>query len=159
MRWSELSEDGATLSLPAERVKNNKPHDIFLSPAAREIIAAMPRIAGSEFVFTTTGDRPVNGFSKAKARLDRMMPGVAPWRTHDLRRTTASGLQRLGVPLPVTERILGHVSGSFAGIVGVYQRHEYRDERRVALERWATHVAGLVAGREANVTPIAARRA
>jgi hypothetical protein len=50
------------------------------------------------------------------------------------------------------------VSGSFSGIVGVYQRHEYAEEQRIALERWAAHVAGLVAGKPAGVVPIRGRR-
>jgi len=58
----------------------------------------------------------------------------------------------------VTEKVLNHVSGSFAGIVGVYQRHEYEPERRAALDHWADHVAGLVSGKRATVTPIHAGR-
>jgi integrase len=153
MRWSELSEDGATLHLPAERVKNKRAHDVPLSALARNIIADVARIAESPFVFTVTGRSPVSGFSKAKARLDDAM-NIPPWRTHDIRRTVASGLQRLGVPLPVTEKILNHISGSFAGIVGVYQRHAYEEEQRVALERWAAHVENLAPGRGAEVLPI-----
>ena len=158
MRWDELSADGATLTIPATRTKNKKPHDVMLAPAARDIIAAQPRIGASPFVFTgRTGATAASGFSKAKARLDELMRSVPEWRTHDLRRTVASGLQRLGVPLPVTEKVLGHTSGSFAGIVGIYQRHEYREERRQALERWAAHIEGLVSGRAASVTPIRSR--
>jgi integrase len=66
------------------------------------------------------------------------------WVFHDLRRTVASGMARLGVNLPVIERVLNHVSGSFAGIVGVYQRHEFAEEKRAALEKWAEHVERLV---------------
>ena len=156
MRWSELSDDLTTLQLPADRVKNKTPHDVPLSPMARDVIAAVPRIAGSDYVFTgRTGATPVSGFSKVKARIDALMdPDVAPWVTHDIRRSVASGLQRLGVPLVVTEKILNHQSGSLAGIVKVYQRHEYAAEKRAALERWAAHVEGLVCGESASVTPI-----
>jgi integrase len=66
--------------------------------------------------------------------------------THDLRRTVATGLQRLGVRLEVTEALLNHVSGSRAGVVGVYQRHTWSDEKRAALDAWARHVERLVAG-------------
>ena len=119
MRWDEVGPDGTTLTIPAARTKAKRPHDVMLSPAAREIIAAQPRIGDSPFVFTgRTGVTAVSGFSKAKGAIDALMPGVAPWRTHDLRRTVASGLQRLGVKLEVTEKVLGHHSGSFAGIVG-----------------------------------------
>jgi integrase len=142
MRWAELSADGTTIHLPAERVKNKRAHDVPLSPLARNIIADVARIDDSAFVFTLTGRSPVSGFGKAKKRLDAEM-NIAPWRTHDIRRTVASGLQRLGVPLPVTEKVLNHVSGSFGGIVGVYQRHDYEVERRVALERWADYISAL----------------
>jgi len=159
MKWAELSDDLATLKLPAERVKNKTPHDVPLSSMARDVIAAVPRIAGSDFVFTSprTG-RPASAFSKAKAAIDALMgPDVPPWVTHDIRRTVASGLQRLGIALPVTEKILGHEGGSFGGIVKVYQRHEYATEKRAALERWAAHVEGLVSGAPASIVPIRRR--
>src|SRR5262245_23437137 len=160
MKWAELSDDFATLKLPAERVKNKTPHDVPLSPMARDVIAAVPRIAGSDFVFTSprTG-RPALAFSKAKAAIDALMgPDVPQWVTHDIRRTVASGLQRLGIALPVTEKILGHEGGSFGGIVGVYQRHEYAAEQRAALERWAAHVEGSIPGASAGVVPIRRHR-
>ena len=84
---------------------------------------------------------------------------IPPWTIHDLRRTCAAGLQRLGVPLPVTERVLNHVSGSFGGIVGVYQRHEYADEKREALERWAARVEQIVCGQVARVVTLPRARA
>jgi integrase len=95
---------------------------------------------------------PFNGWSKAKAALDARS-GVANWRLHDLRRTAATGLQRLGVRLEVTEQVLNHVSGSRAGIVGIYQRHDFANEKRAALEAWGEHVEAIVEGRapESNV--------
>jgi integrase len=97
-----------------------------------------PLNAGAEHVFTVTGKTPVSGWSNAKRQLPALDP---PWVIHDLRRTVATGLQKLGVPLQVTEAVLGHVAGSRAGIIGIYQRHEYADEKRAALETWARHVA------------------
>ena len=145
MTWAELTDD--TWSLPASRTKNGRPHIVPLSRQARDLIAGVHRVAGAGYVFTTNGSTPVSGWSKTKKRLDAKMLEAAraedakavipPFTIHDLRRTAAAGLQRLGVPLPVTERVLNHVSGSFGGIVGVYQRHEYAEERRDALERWA----------------------
>ena len=74
-------------------------------------------------------------YSKNKRRLDALLPSDMPaWRLHDLRRTAASGMARLGINLPVIEKVLNHASGSFAGIVGVYQRHSFADEKRAALE-------------------------
>ena len=65
---------------------------------------------------------------------------------HDFRRTAATNLQKLRVPLEVTEAILGHVSGSRAGIVGIYQKDDYAPEKRAALEVWGAHVMALVEG-------------
>jgi integrase len=66
---------------------------------------------------------------------------------HDLRRTLATGMQRLGIRLEVTEAVLNHVSGSRGGIIGVYQRHDFLDEKRQALEAWADEVESIAAGR------------
>jgi integrase len=100
------------------------------------------RFADSDFVFTGTGRSPISGFSKVKRQLDALIAAenggpIAPWRLHDLRRTGASKMPRLGVALPVIEKILNHTSGSFGGVVGVYQRHSFADEKRQALETWA----------------------
>jgi integrase len=94
-----------------------------------------------------------NGWSKAKAAQD-VKSGVTNWRLHDLRRTMATGLQRLGVRLEVTEQVLNHVSGSRAGIVGVYQRHDFALEKRAALDAWADQVFATIDGSMAmgNVT-------
>ena len=77
---------------------------------------------------------------------------IPEWRFHDLRRTAASGMARLGINLPVIEQVLNHTSGSFAGIVGVYQRHSFADEKRKALEAWARFVECLtVESRTGNI--------
>jgi integrase len=73
---------------------------------------------------------------------------IEPWRLHDLRRTLATGLQKLGVGLQVVEAVLGHVSGSRAGVVGIYQRHSYDAEKRAALETWGAHMIVLVEERD-----------
>ena len=167
MRRGELSKDGATWTVPGERTKNHRTHFMFLPPLAREIIATMPRVEGA-FVFSTTGRSPISGWSKTKAQLDKLMLAVARegaesdsaevaiprWTIHDLRRTCASGMQRLGVRVEVTERCLNHLSGSYQGIVGTYQRDPMLDERREALQRWADHVAGLVSDSSSNVVTL-----
>lgn len=129
-----------------------------------------------DLVFSTTGRAPVSGFAKAKARIDAAMLAIArkaaiddgqdpddvnltPWTFHDLRRTMASGMAALGVKLPVIERCLNHVSGSFGGVAGVYQRHQFADEMRAAFATWGDHVDALVSDAPvSNVTPLAARR-
>ena len=151
LRWSEIQD--ANLHLAGERTKNGQPHNIPLSLLAVDLIEACPRVLDSEFVFTTTGKTAVTGWSRAKQSLQDASK-VQDWRIHDLRRTVATGLQRVGVSLQVIEAILGHVSGSRAGVVGVYQRHSFDDEKRVALDRWAAHVEGLIKKTPANVVPL-----
>ena len=77
---------------------------------------------------------------------------IAHWTLHDLRRTLATGLQRLGVRLEVTEAVLNHISGSRAGIVGVYQRHDYFTEKREALDAWAKEVIRLARAQQSKRT-------
>jgi integrase len=92
-------------------VKTDQPHEIPLSAAAIVILESVPRIADSPFVLTTTGNTPSNGYSKGKRLLDALLPQEMPaWRLHDLRRTVASGMARLGVDLPVIEKVLNHSS-------------------------------------------------
>jgi integrase len=168
MRWDELDLENRLWTLPAERVKNGERHEVPLSDAAVEILKALPRIKTTKgFVFTTTRDAAVSGFSRAKDRLDAaivasLANGAKPpehWTFHDLRRTMASGMARLGIQLPVTEKVLNHTSGSFRGVVGVYQRHSFSDEKRAALNVWAAHVAAVVSGEhQANVVSLATRR-
>jgi len=153
LRWSEIN--GGNIELQGARTKNGAPHVIPLSAPARAIVEDLPRIAGSEFVFTIEGLKPISAWSRAKARLDEIA-GIAPWRIHDLRRTTATGLQKLKTPLTVTEAVLGHTAGSRAGIVSVYQVHDYADEKRVALEAWAGHIETLLGQRASNVVSLKA---
>jgi integrase len=99
----------------------------------------LPRFVGSDLVFTTTGTSPISGFGRAKGRIDSMMQG-SEWRLHDLRRTAASGMARLGVAPHVIEKVLNHVSGEISGVAAVYNRHGYDAEKREALEKWSDQV-------------------
>jgi integrase len=155
--WAELSPDRQVWTVPASRAKNGKDHLVPLSAAARDLLPEESHAdeCGSGLVFPGQRGTPFNGWSKSKAQLDKDS-GVTGWRIHDLRRTLATGLQRLGVRLEVTEAVLNHVSGSRAGIVGIYQRHEWASEKRAALDAWAEHVMALVRGLNAagNVTAL-----
>lgn len=173
MGWGELKRDGALWVIPKARAKNNVASEVPLSVPAIAILDGLARLAlgldddepvkawpKAGFVFTTTGKTAVSGHSKAKARLDRQIVAdlrkqaeeaghdpseieLEDWRFHDLRRTLATGLQRFGINKEVTEAVLNHVSGSISGIARVYQRHDYKDEKRAALGRWAQHVAAI----------------
>jgi integrase len=159
VRWDEINKEQRLWTLPAERVKNGVRHEVPLSDAAMGIIVTLPHIKTTKgFIFTTRRDAAVSGFSRAKDHLDAAIAAALPhgdgqidnWTFHDLRRTMASGMARLGIQIPVIEKILNHSSGTFRGIVGVYQRHSYSEEKRKALEVWAAFVQSVVAGRSAT---------
>ena len=162
MDWSEIEFDDASWVIPAERSKNGIAHIVPLNAqalAVLEVLGAKNRRRG--LVFTTTGKTAVSGISKFKRRLDDAMLDLlaetaaeaglaadevklAPWRLHDIRRTVATGLQKLGVRFEVTEAVLNHVSGAKSGISGVYQRYGWDVEKTAALAAWSRCLDGLV---------------
>jgi integrase len=148
--WAEFDLKTRIWTIPAERAKNRGAHIVPLSEAALDVLKSLPRSNSSDLLFPAIGnpDAPASGVEKAVQRWRKEISKafgkpVPHWRLHDIRRTVATGLQRQGVRIDVTEAVLNHTSGSRAGIVGVYQRHEYTDEKRKALDAWAQHVAGL----------------
>ncbi|MBY6119812.1 integrase arm-type DNA-binding domain-containing protein [Mameliella alba] len=159
LRDSELRGD--LWHLPAERVKNGRSHDVPLSGLVLEEIATLERIKGADLLFTTTGTTAPSGYDTAIKRLRREMARIASeetgedveiphWTFHDLRRTCATGLARLGIAVRVTEAVLNHVSGSGGGIVAVYQRHDFAHEKRSALNAWSRFVLDLYAPEDRN---------
>lgn len=150
--WAELDIENATWELPAERAKNDEGHRVPLNALALNEILAVPRTKRG-LLFTTTGTTAVSGFSRAKRRLDAYMLQImktraaergedaedvvlAHWRLHDIRRTGTTNLQALGVQIEVTEAVINHISGSTAGVAGVYNRFKYDPQKRSALEAW-----------------------
>jgi integrase len=147
MEANELSDDLSMWTIPGARTKNHREHQVPLAPLAREIIAKTKRLDGCKFVFSTTGRSAISGWSKVKARMDELMEGVPPWRIHDIRRSTATGMGELGIPPHVVELVLNHISGARAGVAGIYNLSVQMGERRAALEAWAEHVQALVGER------------
>lgn len=149
---SRAEFDGDTWTIPSDRAKNGKAHLVPLSSPARSLIEGLPIVDGSSKLFPVASnpEASVNGFSKGHPRLLREMakimnvPKVEHFVLHDLRRTVATGMQRLGVQMPVTEAVLNHISGSRSGIAGVYQRYDYQREKRDALESWAAELMSIV---------------
>ena len=168
MSWSELDLDAGIWTIPGARTKNGREHRIPLAPQAiafldRRSVATTKGSLGyadKDLIFSTTGTTSPSGFSKSKRALDLRMAEILgskwdvkaeafvggrfkPWRLHDLRRTCATGMENLGVDTRVVETALNHVSGTKAGIVGVYQRAEHRDAVRAAFQAWDAEVAKL----------------
>lgn len=149
--------------LPADRTKNKRPHIVPITGAVRDALDAIERVDGPMGLYhTTNGRTPLSGFNKGRGYLADRMAEIASneagrhveiphWTFHDLRRTAATTMARLGIPVRVTEAVLNHVSGTGGGIVGVYQRHDYSDEKRRALEAWAQFVLSQCAD---NVVPL-----
>lgn len=164
LRWEELNRKDLLWTLPGERAKNGEPNRIPLNELA---VAILDEVAGSAIwprsgrMFTTSRGGRFTGYSKGKIKLDLLMSqdGREPlpdWRLHDLRRTLATGFQRLGVRFEVTEAVLNHVGGSRAGVAGIYQRHDWKDEKRAALHAWASKIDKIVAASDepSNVVEI-----
>jgi integrase len=112
------------------------------------LLSEIPQHEHGAYVFSTTDGRvPISGFTKNKKRIDDAVKAagheIAPWTIHDLRRTAATGMGALGVAPHVIELVLNHISGTRAGVAGIYQRAEMLPERRRALEQWAHHVERL----------------
>jgi len=86
---------------------------------------------------------------------NRPLPVEVPdWRLHDLRRTATTGMARLNFPPHVVDKVLNHVSGTIRGVAAVYNRFEYLEERRAALEAWGRYVDNLVSFPVPNVVAI-----
>jgi integrase len=153
MRWRDLDFKEKIWALPREATKSDRAHIVPLSPLALEIIKTIPKQDKVDWVFTTTGKTPVSGFSKAKAKINKLvnaaraiqeLEDMPPWRIHDLRRTVASGLARLKTPQIVVEKVQNRATGEGAGVAGVYNRYSYMEEREAALNAWARHIEMLV---------------
>lgn len=178
INWIELDRASAIWTIPVDRAKNGVAHIVPLAPDA---VAELDRLAlvsqaktkekepdaqrwpKAGFILTTTGRTPISGMTKAKAALDeavkeaRKGQSIAHWRIHDLRRTIATGFQRLGVRFEVTEATLNHVSGAKGGVAGIYQRHDWKEEKRSALGAWARHVRAIATSNDApNVVSLRA---
>jgi integrase len=173
MRWVDIDEGERIWTLSSEMTKAGRAHVVPLSPLALEILDEVKeatRLLRGEpengkpptYVFTTRADRPISGYSKAKARLDKAvaaarredgLPALDPWTIHDLRRTVGTGLGKLGILRFIIARVLNHADRT---VTGIYDRHEYLAEKHHALDAWGTYLGNLIAPAGANVVPMRA---
>jgi integrase len=173
--WAEFDLAGRVWTLPRELCKNGKAHVVHLAPPAIEIIEALPRRADTGLMFSTNGARPVSGFGHASQRLAAAMlkrrktelleagkareaadAAMEHFTIHDLRRTAATGMARIGIAHHVLDRVLNHTSGKISGVGAIYNRFEYLAERQAASEAWSRHVESLVRPVPSNVVPLSA---
>jgi integrase len=160
-RWREFDLDKTLWTIPAERMKANGAHAVPLSNEAMKILEGVYHFNKGDHLFSTTfGVKPVNGFSKAKDMLDEAMlehlPGApVQWVFHDIRRTMRTGLSALPVSDLVRELVIAHTR---PGLHKVYDQYAYLDEKRQALELWATRLRSIVTLPADNVVAIAAVR-
>jgi integrase len=144
--WREIDLDAKTFTVPPERFKSDRTHIVPLSDRAVAILRQLPRFKVSDrvsdgYVFTTTsGKKPVDGFSKMKLALDGAMKAILgetklePFTIHDLRRTVRTRLSELRIQPVVAESVIGH---SLPGLLGVYDQFGYLEEKCDALQKWA----------------------
>ena len=171
MAWADIDLDEKVWTIPAEVTKAGRVHVVPLSPAAVDILRSLPRkvaknakgaLEPSPHVFTTYGSAPISGYSVAKKALDRLvsaaraeagLAAIAPWTVHDLRRTAATEMARLGVSRFTISRVLNHSDRS---VTGIYDWHSYLAEKRHALETWASYLTGLTDPAKDNVVALRA---
>jgi integrase len=153
--WDEIHTEAAEWIIPAQRTKNAREHRIPLSKSAMEIVQEAAALRKGDWLLSAVrGEGHVTTWGILQAAQRILGPDVT---VHDIRRSVATGLQRLGIRLEVTEAVLNHVSGTRAGVVGIYQRHDWSAEKRAALDAWARHIHAVAAGEPArdNVTALA----
>ena len=152
MRWSEVDFEKKQWTIPANRMKGGRVHEVPLARHALALLSELPRFTSGECVFTTTGGaKPVNNYSRAKARINALS-GVSGWVIHDLRRTMRTHLSALPVQDLVRELVIAHAK---PGLHKVYDQHAYQDEKRYCLYLWEKRLLSIVEPRPGGVTDFA----
>jgi integrase len=150
-KWADIDFAAKTWTIPAEDAKTGQAHIVPLSPAALAILDRLQQLQADEksaFVFPShhrieKGDVPMTERAISHAvREHEDVFDIPHWTPHDLRRTARTEMARLGVVDTVAELILNH---RLQGMVAVYNKYQYLDEKRAALDLWASHVEKLVA--------------
>jgi integrase len=164
-RWREFDLSRKLWTVPPERFKSESTHLVPLSDPVIELLEKLPKKFDHLFS-TTLGKKPVSGFSKAKASLNKRMlrtlkaaahdrkVALPPFVIHDLRRTVRTRLASLKVPDTVAEMVIGH---GRKGLQRVYDQHLYEREMRNALKLWSNRLRDIVDPPPANVVKLKAK--
>lgn len=158
LRWSELDTARDLISLPSDRTKNGRAHQVPMATIVKSILEAQTQTDDRDLVFGY-GEGAFSGWSKSKQALDRRIvlatgKALPHWTPHDLRRTVATRMGELDVQPHIIEAVLNHVSGHRAGVAGIYNRAMYEPEKRNALARWADQLLAWVEGRASKITTL-----
>jgi integrase len=156
-KWSDFDLGAKVWTIPIELLKTSharredpEPHTVPLSPLALELLRKLRALTGEgAYVLPAHADkRKDRSYSERvlsrAVRENEAHFGIAHFTPHDLRRTAASFMTKLKVPRLHVEKVLNHSTGDIAE---VYDRHDYLPEKRTALETWAKHLEGIVAGK------------
>lgn len=146
MRWEAVDIENRLWTIPAEANKSGRAHEVPLSRLAVEIIQSVPR-THEELLLPTHVGKPISGFTPCKQRADKLS-GITDWRFHDLRRTAATNMARIGVSVHTISRVLNHVEG---GVTSIYDRYSYLPEKHHALEAWGHKLESLIRSPKSNV--------
>ncbi len=145
MEWTELDIENKQWLIAAARTKNGRANMVPLSDMALAILTHCPRIGKCKFLFTTDGRSHIQATGWAKSLVAKQMGSdVPPFVLHDLRRTFSSGLQALGVRFETNEGLLNHSGMSRSGVAKIYQRYQWTEEKKTAMNDWSKFLAGLV---------------
>jgi integrase len=150
MQWEDVTVDGEW-RIPAEEREKGNGGALLLPDAAIDIIRERKRIGDNPYVFPGRGDGHFVGWSPCKRALDTKLEQLTPWQVHDLRRTARSLMSRAGVRPDIAERVMGH---AIEGVEGVYDRHEYREEKATALKKLAALIERIVSPAGDNVVAL-----
>lgn len=149
LRWEWIDQAKRTITLPAAITKNNRTHTLPYGQAVADLVAVTPFREG--YLFPASRDhvrgKPTttfNAWPKSKVAFDELLENVAPWTLHDLRRTFATNLAKLGTAPHVVEKLLNHASGTISGVAAIYNQFQYMDEMRAAIEAWDARLASLM---------------
>jgi integrase len=164
-KWSHFDIDAKLWTIPVELLKSShsrrerpEPHVVPLSPLALELLGNLKELTGEgAYVLPARADKKKDR-SYSERVLSRAVRenekdfGIPHWTPHDLRRTAASFMTKLGVPRLHVEKVLNHSTGDIAE---VYDRHDYLAEKRAALEKWGERLQVIIEGREQTVVRLA----
>ena len=140
MRWADIDLDAGTWVLSSADTKSARAHLIPLAPQAVDLLKAAPQFG--PYVWSSDGETHIKCYSQGKKKLDVLLAAkdieLKPWRLHDLRRTAATHMVRLGVAELVVGRVLNHAP---QGVTArTYALHSYEEEKRSALSKWASEL-------------------